>query len=75
MKQHLDLEASIGGYEAADKCENKLDKIYDSAAALINCHRDEIAFMDNATRAWDMAFYSFKFKKGDRIITGVLNMQ
>lgn len=71
VKQHLDLETMQGGYEAAAISESKIQKIYDKAALLINCQPDEIAFTDNATRAWDMAFYSFKFKKGDRIITGV----
>lgn len=71
VKQHLDLEAMYGGYEAAGLAKNQIQKIYDNAAQLLNCHNDEIAFVDNATRAWDMAFYSFKFKKGDRIITGV----
>lgn len=69
VKDHLDLEASQGGYEAAQIALDKVEKVYDNAAKLINCNRDEIAFVENATRAWEMAFYSFKFKKGDRIIT------
>lgn len=71
VKNHLDLEASIGGYEAADKATDKTEAFYDSAARLINCQREEIAFMDNATRAWDMAFYSCQFKPGDKILTSV----
>lgn len=71
VKQHLDLEASIGGYEAAQIALDKAEKIYDHAAQLINCNRDEIAFCENATRAWDMAFYSFRLKKRDRIVTAM----
>lgn len=71
IKEHLDLEATIGGYEAAQAAYDKSEKIYDLAAQLINCDLEEIAFVENATRAWDMAFYSLKFNKGDRIITAV----
>lgn len=71
IKEHLDLESTLGGYEAAEIALNKSEKFYDHAAQLINCNREEIAFLENATRAWDMAFYSLKFKKGDRILTAM----
>jgi selenocysteine lyase/cysteine desulfurase len=66
---HLNLEASIGGYEAAEKNRDKIEHFYDAAAQLLNCSRSEVAFAENATRAWDMAFYSFDFQPGDRIVT------
>src|SRR5882672_10322049 len=55
VKGHLIREAAIGGYEAV--------------AALINASADEIAIVESATRAWDMAFYSVPFRAGDRVVT------
>lgn len=49
MKEHIDLEASIGGYEAAQRAEDKINNFYAQAARLINCGPDEIAFTENAT--------------------------
>ena len=66
---HLHLEAKIGGYEAANQEAARLEKVYRSIAQLINCQPDEIAVVENATRAWDMAFYSMPLKVGDRILT------
>jgi selenocysteine lyase/cysteine desulfurase len=66
---HLRLESEIGGYEAADREADALARVYASAARLLHCGPDEIAVVENATRAWDMAFYAFNFKPGDRILT------
>jgi selenocysteine lyase/cysteine desulfurase len=70
VQQHLNLELEIGGYEAHHQNIRKSDHLYDAAAKLLNCDSSEIAFIENATRAWDMAFYSIPFKTGDRILTG-----
>jgi cysteine desulfurase/selenocysteine lyase len=66
---HLALEQTIGGYAAEDEACPVLEDFYDAFAALLNCDRSEIAYVENATRAWDMAFYSLPLKEGDRILT------
>lgn len=69
MKQHIDLESEIGGYAAADRESGRLDAVYGSVARLLNAAPDEIALMENATVAWQMAFYALPFRAGDRILT------
>jgi cysteine desulfurase / selenocysteine lyase len=67
--EHLRLEERIGGYEAADRVTAELEALYGSVARLLHCATDEIALQENATRGWEMAFYSLRFAAGDRIVT------
>ena len=68
---HLNLEGQIGGYEAAEQEHDTIERVYAAAASLIGASRDEIAIVENATRAWDMAFYGIPFRSGDRVLTSV----
>ncbi len=69
VTDHLKLESSMGGYEAEAHAQEKLHRFYQAFARLLNCDPEEIAFVENATRAWDMVFYAIPFKPGDRILT------
>jgi selenocysteine lyase/cysteine desulfurase len=69
VREHLEAEALGGGYEAADAAMDRLIGSYASLARLIGADPGEIAITENATRAWDMAFYGIRFRPGDRVLT------
>ena len=68
---YLQRESEIGGYETAAERHDDWEHTYDALARLLGAYRDEIAVVENATRAWDMAFYALaqSFGPGDRILT------
>ena len=66
---HLEREATIGGYEAAAEAADRISAVYTSLARLIGAEPDQMAVVENATRAWDMAVYGYPFAEGDRVLT------
>src|SRR4051795_11355605 len=48
---------------------SRLQRPYVAAAQLLGCDPDDIAVLENATRAWDMVFYALRFGPRDRILT------
>ncbi|ANP90078.1 aminotransferase class V-fold PLP-dependent enzyme [Rhizobium leguminosarum] len=66
---YFSREGEIGGYEAAAEAHSLLEGTYDSLASFVSCTREEIAIAENATIAWQRAFYSLSFGPGDRILT------
>jgi selenocysteine lyase/cysteine desulfurase len=73
LDAHLDYlrrEALIGGYEAQEEAQVRLDAVYAAAAQLVGgSGPDEIALFENATRAFDMALYAVPLEAGDVILT------
>ena len=69
VQAHLTLEYEIGGYEAAAQEAERCQNVYASVARLIGAAPQEIALVENATVAWQMAFHALEFEPGDKIIT------
>lgn len=69
MVEHLELEARIGGYEAADARSAEVRGFYTEIAALINSGPDNIAFAGSATLAYSGALSAIPFRAGDVIAT------
>lgn len=67
---YLNLETEKGAYRAALESKDKLNLFYERAKKSLNADSSlEIAFMDSASRAWNMALYGIKLNKGDHIVT------
>ena len=66
---HLAREQEIGGYEAEAEAVDALASFYTGFADMLGANPSEIAYVENATRAWDMAFYGLPLTEGDRILT------
>lgn len=67
--EHLQLEASIGGYEAAALMAASIKEFYHQAARLFNCRAENIAFTASATDSYTRALSAIPFKQGDSILT------
>jgi selenocysteine lyase/cysteine desulfurase len=69
MEAHLQREIHLGGYEAADAAASEIAQTYDQVATLINAASRNIAIVENATVAFDLALSAFDFTPGDVILT------
>src|SRR5260370_19521536 len=70
MTAQLRREAEVGGYEAAAEAQEAIAATYVALAELVGGRSEEIALFDNATHAWNAAFYSVPLRPGDQILTG-----
>jgi selenocysteine lyase/cysteine desulfurase len=69
ITQHLELEATIGGYEAADARQADINGFYASVAKLLNTQPHNIAWAVSATDAYARALSAIPWKAGDVILT------
>ena len=65
----LEEEYLCGGYETARAFDVDIQGVYVSVAALVGGSKDEIAVVENATVAWQHAFYGMHFRPGDQVLT------
>lgn len=65
---HLRREAEIGGYRAAAEREDDLAAGYPLLADLLDCHADDVAFTDSATRSWLVLADAVPLAAGDRVL-------
>ena len=70
VEHHWAEEIMSGGYEAAERHAGQLQATYDAVARLVGGAPDEVSFFDNATRAWQAAFFAMDWQSGDQLITG-----
>ncbi len=68
LKNYLDQEKEIGGYELQERSKAKLDKFYLVISRLINSAPSEISFMPNSTLSWNFVFNSIPLKKNADIL-------
>jgi selenocysteine lyase/cysteine desulfurase len=69
VRDHLELEATMGGYEAADAVRADIRDTYDTIAELIGAAARNIAIVENATVAFAQALSAFDFEPGDTLLT------
>ncbi len=71
LRDTLEREQTVGSYRTQNELSSHLEDFYTSAALLLGCQANEIAFMENNSRAWGLAFYGVPLKSGDKIITSL----
>jgi selenocysteine lyase/cysteine desulfurase len=65
---HLQLEAEIGGYEAADAAADRLESVYASLGRLLGARADDVALVESATAAWNAVVLALPVEAGQRVV-------
>lgn len=69
IEEYQSYEFLHGGYETAERYKDELENGYEIVADFINAVSNEIAFVESATVAWQLAFSSIDFNPGEIILT------
>lgn len=69
ISEYLELESSLGGYEAAEKCAEQIEGVYRAAVSLLGGRPENYAYARSATDAYVKALLSIPFQSGDKILT------
>jgi selenocysteine lyase/cysteine desulfurase len=69
IQTHIELEATIGGYEAAAYVGSEIFECYAEVAKLLGTSPDRIAFTEHATASFIAALSSIRFEPGDVLLT------
>lgn len=69
VRGHLELEATIGGYEAEAEAAGAIESAYAALADLLGTSAGNVAFTEHATAAFVQALSAQPFTSGDVIVT------
>ncbi len=69
IRDHIDLEARVGGYYAEALAEAAIEDCYDAFAELLRTEPRNIAFVENATAGYAQVLQAIPFERGDLILT------
>ncbi len=69
IREHLELEAQIGGYEAAELRAAEIQASYAAVAELLGTEAQQIAMVENATAAFALALSAIPWTPGDVLLT------
>ena len=70
LVDHMRLEMSIGAYKAAAEKTSDISRFYSLSAQLLHAEfPEEIAFIDSASRGWNLIMYGLNITSKDKIIT------
>lgn len=69
VQAHLQLEAEVGGYEAAAEARPAIEAAYRAVADLLHTEPDRVAFTEHATASFVQALSAVPFRRGDVVLT------